>query len=230
MRSAEVSLVARSAHEVDDRTRQRADALLDTGGETYAAQAGVRLQDTPAPLYQLLVLSVLLSARISADIAVRATRELVAAGCTTPARMETATWQERVDALGRGGYRRYDERTSTMLGDGAVLVRERWGGDLRRLRDEAGGDVAAVQRLLQEVPGIGPTGAAIFCREVQGVWPVLAPFVDRRAREGAERAGLPGDPEALARLVPRADLPRLVAACVRVGKDEATARRVRDGA
>jgi hypothetical protein len=27
-----------------------------------------------------------------------------------------------------------------------------------------------VERLLQGFPGIGPTGTAIFCREVQGVW------------------------------------------------------------
>jgi endonuclease III len=220
--------VARGAERSRGVAARRADALLDACGQTYAAQAGIRLRDTPAPLFQLLVLSVLLSARISADIGVRAARELVAAGCTTPERMEAATWQERVDALGRGGYRRYDERTSTMLGDGARLVRERWGGDLRRLRAEAEDDPDRVSRLLQEVPGIGPTGAAIFCREVQGVWPSLAPFVDRRAGEGAERAGLPGDPAALARLVPAEELPRLVAACVRVARDEETARRVRD--
>lgn len=39
--------------------------------------------------------------------------------------MTEATWQNRVDALGRGHYRRYDERTSTMLADAAehLLVR-----------------------------------------------------------------------------------------------------------
>ena len=47
-------------------------ALLRTAGRTYAEQAGIRLTDKPAPLYRLLVLSVLLSTRISADIAVDA--------------------------------------------------------------------------------------------------------------------------------------------------------------
>ncbi len=28
--------------------------------------------------------------------------------------MSEASWQDRVDALGRGHYRRYDERTATM--------------------------------------------------------------------------------------------------------------------
>src|SRR5919106_1640740 len=110
-----------------------AQALVKRHGTTYAEQAGIRLRDAPAPLYQLLVLSVLLSARISADIAAAAAQELFKAGFRTPKAMRDATWQQRVDALGRGHYRRYDERTSTMLGNGAELVIDRWNGDLRRL-------------------------------------------------------------------------------------------------
>lgn len=47
------------------------DGLLDRCGQTYAADAGIRLADTPRPLYQLHVLATLLSARISAGIACR---------------------------------------------------------------------------------------------------------------------------------------------------------------
>jgi len=86
------------------------ETLLSRFGQTSAEQAGIRLADKPAPLYQLQVLATLLSARISADIAVRAAKELFDAGYGTPERMRKATWQDRVDALGRGGYRRYDER------------------------------------------------------------------------------------------------------------------------
>jgi hypothetical protein len=106
--------------------------LLQRFGRTYAQEAGIHLADQPAPLYQLLVLATLISARISADIAVAAARELFAAGCRTPRAMTEASWQDRVDALGRGHYKRYDERTATMLGDGAELLTERWHGDLRR--------------------------------------------------------------------------------------------------
>lgn len=190
-------------------------ALLDRHGQTFAEQAGIRLTDEPSPLYRLLVLSTLLSTRISADIAVHAARELSAAGWRTPQRMLAATWQQRVDALGRGRYRRYDESTATRLGDGAGLLLDRWDGDLRRLHEDAG-NVDGVLKRLQEFPGIGPTGAAIFTREVQGVWPSAAPFFDRRALAGAERAGVPTAPEALSALVPATDLPRLAAALVRV--------------
>lgn len=156
-------------------------ALLDAHGRTYADEAGIPLKDTPQPLYRLLVLACLLSARIRADIAVAAARELTATGMRDARRMAEATWQQRVDALGRGGYRRYDERTATQLGDGATLATERYGGDLRRLRDQADGDIATIRRLLQEFPGVGPAGADIFLREVQAVWPATAPYLDAKA-------------------------------------------------
>ncbi|TDD71030.1 endonuclease [Jiangella aurantiaca] len=193
--------------------------LLRRYGQTYAQQAGIKLADKPSPLYRLLVLAVLLSARIDADIAVVAAKELSKAGFRTPRRMADATWQQRVDALGRGHYRRYDERTATMLGDGAELLLDRYRGDLRLLHDAAESTRALEQRL-QDVPGIGPTGAAIFCREVQGVWTDVAPYVDDRAADGARKLGLPSSPKGLAGLVPLADLPRLTAVCVRATLDD----------
>ncbi len=202
-----------------DRARL-VQALLDQHGTTYAQEAGIRLADKPSPLYRLLVLSVLLSARISSGLAVAAAVELARAGYRTARGMAAASWQQRVDALGRGGYRRYDERTSTMLDGGAELLLDRWGGDLRRLHAETKGDVAALRRALEEVPGIGPLGSAIFCREVQGVWRDVAPFVDDRAADGAKALGLPTSAAALAKLVPPADFPRLVAACVRASRDK----------
>src|SRR5205809_1948578 len=144
--------------------------LLVRHGRLYAEDAGIKLADRPGPLYQLLVLATLLSAPIPAETAVSAARELFAAGYRSPKAMSQASWQDRVDALGRGHYRRYDERTATMLGDGAELCRKRWRGDLRRLHTHAGGEVRELRGLLMEFPGIGPTGADIFLREVQSVW------------------------------------------------------------
>jgi endonuclease III len=192
-------------------------ALLARYGQSFASEAGIRLADRPAPLYQLLVLATLLSARISGAIAVAAARELFKAGYRTPRAMRDASWQDRVDALGRGHYRRYDERTATMLGDGADLLIRRWGGDLRNLHAEAGKDRARLTALLTEFPGIGPAGADIFLREVQAVWPDVAPYLDQRVLTGARKAGLPGTAAAVAKLAhSRAELSRLAAALVRV--------------
>ena len=205
----------------DARTVQ---LLLARLGRTYAQEAGIELADRPAPLYQLLVLATLLSARISSEIALAAARELFAAGYRTPAAMSSATWQDRVDALGRGHYRRYDERTSTMLGNGADLLIQRWHGDLRRLRDEAGADPGRTAVLLTEFPGIGPAGADIFCREVQSAWPGIAPYFDTRALDGAKKLELPLDPARLAALAGSdADLARLAAALVRVSRSKSGA-------
>ncbi|MFE5257901.1 HhH-GDP family DNA glycosylase [Streptomyces coelicoflavus] len=204
--------------------------LVGAHGQTYADEAGIRLKDTPQPLYRLLVLAHLLSARISASIAVATARALSEAGLRDPRRMADADWQERVDALGRGGYRRYDERTATQLGEGAELLTERWGGDLRRLRDEADGDVPGVRRLLQEFPGVGPTGADIFLREAQLVWPEAAPYLDRKALQGAERLGLPGDPDRLLALAGKTEPAVLAAALVRAAVDKDVAEQTLDHA
>lgn len=189
-----------------------AQALIARHGETYAEQAGIRLKDKPSPLYQLLVLSTLLSARISADLAVAASTELNESGWRTPQAMRDSTWQERVDALGRGHYRRYDESTATALGQGAELVLDRWNGDLRRIHTA---DAERIQSELQRVPRIGPTGAAIFCREVQGVWPDISPYVDSRTSEGAKRVGLPTSPKRLMSYADDDTFVHLVAGCVR---------------
>jgi endonuclease III len=204
-------------------------ALVDAHGRTYAEEAGIRLEDTPQPLYRLLVLAHLLSARIRGSIAVATARALHEAGLRDPRRMAGAGRRTRVEALGRGGYRRYDERTATQLADGAVLLTERWGGDLRRLRAEADGDVAELRRLLQEFPGVGPAGAGIFLREVQRVWPEAAPYLDAKALQGAERLGLPPAPDRLLALAGRTEPAVLAAALVRAAVDgkaaEDTVRR-----
>ncbi|GGW94147.1 endonuclease [Streptomyces noursei] len=205
-------------------------ALLDRHGRTYAAEAGIRLRDTPQPLYQLLVLADLLGARIRASVAVAAARALFDAGLGTPRRMADAPWRQRVEALGAGGYRRYDESTATRLGDGARLLLDRYGGDLRRMREAADGDLGALRGALQELPGVGPAGSGIFVREVQGVWPEFAPYLDAKALQGARRLGLPEDPDRLRGLVPAAGTAALASALVRAALDPSVAEEVRERA
>src|SRR5690606_6882354 len=188
------------------RTR-RVTKLLDLAGRTYAEEAGITLRDKPAPLYRLLVLSILLSTRIKASIAVAAARELRIYG--TPRKMLDATWQQRVDALGRGHYVRYDESTATALGTGAD------------------GDVNELRRRVQQFPRRGPVGADIFGREARHVWPELRPYVDAKAVSGARAVGLPEGEAKLAALVDGDDLARFTAALVRADLDKDLAAQVR---
>jgi endonuclease III len=189
--------------------------LLDQHGTTYAEAAGIKLKDQPSPLFQLLVLTMLSSTRISADIAVQAARELFKAGWRTPEKMRAATWQQRVDALGRGSYRRYDESTSTKLEELSTMLIEEHDGDLRRLRPSGDNAADELANVIASFPRIGPTGAKIFVREVQDVWPEVAPYFDDRALKAAKRLGLPSDPERLAQLAPDGKVAPLAAALVR---------------
>lgn len=201
------------------RPSQRAlvHALLDRYGQTYAAETGILIdKNTPAPLFQLLCTSLLLSARIRAQNAVSAMRALIDAGLTTPEKMGAASWQDRVDVITSHGYKRYDGIAATQLGQAAELVLDRYHGDLRRLRDEAERDVDRERTLLMEVNGIGPVGADIFLREVQGIWDEVYPFADERVLHAARLLELGRSAGALSRLVPPEQFPRLVAALIRV--------------
>jgi endonuclease III len=201
--------------------------LMREAGQTYAEEAGVPLKDQPAALFKLLVLANLMSARITADIAMAAARELFEAGGGTPRGMSRLSWQERVDALGRGHYVRYDESTATRLGEMAELVQDKYNGDLRHLPIEAERDADRAAELLKEFKGIGPTGVDIFCREAQQVWPWLRPYFDEQARKGADRLGLPSDPKRLADEVPDKDIARFAAALVRAARDKKLAEAVK---
>ena len=67
-----------------------------------------------------------------------------------------------------------------------------------------------------ECKGIGGVGADIFLREVQTAWTELQPFADAAALRSAGKLDLPTKAEELAKLVPKKDFSRLVAALVRL--------------
>lgn len=185
--------------------------------ESFADAIGVDVsENTPAPLFQWLVGCLLCSARISAAQAERASRALFEAGWTTPEKMGAAGWEARVKVLNENGYARFDEKTSGYLGEMVELLQERWKGDLRNLREEAGRDPRRELRLIQEFKGIGALGAGVFMREMQIPWEEAWPFADDRTLETARALGLPGDAAGLAKLLPRKDFPRLLDALVRV--------------
>jgi endonuclease III len=198
-----------------------ASALLERHGRTFAEELRIDVaKNTPSLLYRLLCAAVLMSARISSQIAVEAARNLATRGWRTPQKLTESTWEQRVKALNDAGYTRYQERTATMLGDLTDHLLDRWKGDLRRLRDETGREPTAERRLLKEFKGIGDVGVDILFRELQVAWDELFPFADRRALDAAGRLRLPRDAERLLALAGRSDYPRLVAALVRVELDD----------
>jgi endonuclease III len=202
-----------------DKPEQVVRRLLKVAGTTYAAEAGIRMNDKPMPLFELLVLCMLASKPIDASIAMRAARELFEAGLRTPKAVLASDRRTMISAFGRAHYVRYDESSATRLTDIAQLVSDEYSGDLRELSRGSQHDVAAARRKLKQFKGIGDTGAHIYLREVQDVWTWVRPYFDDRARAAAKRLGLPTDPAKLGDLAPRANA-RLAAALVRVSLDD----------
>lgn len=197
------------------------DRLLERHGRTYADELGIRLRRDSAPaLFQLLLGSLLMGARIDAGTAVAAGRALFAHGATDAQRTADMPWRERVDALGEGRYVRYDESTATALGETARLLLDRYDGDLDRLRRAAEGDADEIRRGLRGCKGIGRVSADIFCREAQAVWRELRPFADGLALDVAERLGLGRSARELADHYGDEDLSLVTAALVRVRLDD----------
>jgi len=191
-------------------------ALLGRHGQTFSAEMGIGLErNTPTVLFRWLCAALLFSARIDHRIAMKAAQALTKNGWTSAKKMAAATWEERTRTLNHSGYARYDEKTSRMLADTSQLLLERYGGDLRKLREKARRDPACEKKLLMECKGIGSTGADIFLREVQVAWGELRPFADAAALKSAGELGLPKTAEELARQVAENDFPRLLAALVR---------------
>lgn len=206
------------------------DALLDYYGCTFCERAGINIErGTPKPLFELLCGALLFSAPIDARSALRALRALMRADLTTPSKMAQASWQQRVDAITDEGYKRYDEKTATQLGELAERVQHAYHGDLRELRSEARHDPEREKQLLTEFNGIGPVGADIFLREVQGVWAEAYPYVDAKVLASAQKLHLGSSAEELAELVPKSQFPALVASLVQLDLDGAH-ERVRQAA
>lgn len=199
--------------------------LLNVAGTTYAAEAGVRISDKPMPLFQLLVLCMLASKPIDAAIAMRAGHELFSDGLRTPKAVLDSDRRTMIDAFGRAHYVRYDESSATRLTEIAQLVVDEYSGDLREIARRSDDDIDAAKRMLKKFKGIGDTGADIYLREVQDVWPWVRPYFDKRATRTARKLGLPTDPKKLGALAPRANA-RLAAALVRASLDDEMRQQV----
>jgi endonuclease III len=202
-----------------DKPEKTARRVLEVAGTTYAAEAGIRLNDKPMPLFQLLVLSMLASKPINAALAMRAARELFKAGLRTPKAVLASDRRTMIEAFGRASYARYDESSATRLTDIAERVLHEYSGDLREIAVRSKHEVSAAKRMLKQFKGIGDTGADIYLREVQDVWPWVQPYFDGRATGAAKKLGLPADSTKLGELAPRSNA-RLAAGLVRLALDE----------
>lgn len=136
-------------------------------GKITAAQMGVNAQSgDDTELFKWFLASFLFGKRISQKIAADSYRVIVEQhGRDTPQKIANCSWQELVDMLGEGHYRRYDESTASRLLDLAHKLIDEYGGSMRRVHEGAGSK-AELQRRLCAFKGVGPKTAEIYLREV----------------------------------------------------------------
>ena len=169
-------------------------------GRGLAEAWGFRVTKNPANLFQLLYLSILLRPRGDYQRAMNTALALRDRGWDSPARMARSLQADRFRLIRNVSHRRDAQEVAATLGDLALRISERYRGDLRRLRTEARQDPGRLRKLLTELPGVDDEVVDLFFREVQAVWPEVAPFADRRALTAARRLGLGRSPADLAAL------------------------------
>lgn len=201
--------------------RQVVDALIEEQGELYSETMGAAIKrNTPQELFYWLIGSMLLSARISADLAIRAAIGLRAADLHKIGVILETPRDKRIKVLNENGYARYDNITADYLYAVAALIDEKYNRDLRKLREKAERDAGRARKLLSEAKGIGETGANIFLREAQWMWTEFYPRLDGPGVKATKDLGLPEDAGDLARLAgSRERYVRLAAALTRAALD-----------
>ena len=199
-----------------------AEKVLETYGQTFSEELEIHIEEnTPSPLFRLLVFAILSSTRIRFQAAIGAAKALSKAGWNTPEKMAEATWRQRTDVLNESGYARYDESTSRMLEDTANILLEDYKGDLRQLREEAERNPDQERKLLKKFKGLGNVGVDIFFREAQAAWDELMPFADDRALKAAKKLDLGDNISDLKNRVDQKDFTRFIAGLVRIELEDA---------
>ena len=196
------------------------DDLIETRGTLFSEEIGANIaRDVPQQWFHWLLGAQLMSARIAAPQAVEAAAALKREGLHKIDAILDSSRDTRIAVLNANGYARFDNRGADQMHDLAQQVRDWYGDDLRRLRDE-GSTRDGILGRLQDFKGIGPGGAAIFAREAQLAWDALYPMLDKGASGQAEKLDLPTDPDTLAaRAGTRDRFTRLAAALTREALD-----------
>src|ERR1700757_3438325 len=141
-----------------------------------ADDLGLTNEKKEKPLFQWFLASYLFGKRIQQNIARQTWEVFMKHGIDTPKKIAGKSWQQLVDLLGEGHYRRYDESMAHNLQEMAnTLVRD-YHGNLLNMYDCCKDEKEFVKRL-QKLKGVGPKTVEIFMREAQ---PGLGHVEERR--------------------------------------------------
>lgn len=171
--------------------KEKLKELLKAHGKKYSEELGIDLKSGKiAEVFKWFVASVLFAARIGEKIAIRTYRQFEKDGLLESGDASRASWEDYVKSLDAGGYVRYDFKTADKFLLVMKNLKEKYGGDLNRLHEEAA-DEADLERRVKELgKGIGDVTANIFLREMRGVWKKADPELGHLAKLAAKRYGI----------------------------------------
>jgi endonuclease III len=207
------------------------EELLNRLPGKFSTELGINLRLGPLERQKWFLAAIFYGAPISGALAARTYRVFAARGVLTPEAVLAKGWDNLVALLDEGGYTRYDFKTATKLLRVMETLQASYQGDLERLAAASRDYPDLESRLCELAPGMGPTTAQIFLRELRGIWPQAEPPLSPLAHLASDHLHLtdPGlDPwDALQALkqkwqaepVGGHDFADLEAALVRLGRD-----------
>lgn len=133
-----------------------------------AKDLGLTIERKEREMFKWFLASYLFGKRIQRNVARQTWEVFMNHGIDSPKKIANHTWQELVDLLGEGHYRRYDESTArNMLEMARQLVRD-YHGNLLNMFDCCD-TFDEFKKQLMQLKGVGPKTAEIFLRETQPV-------------------------------------------------------------
>lgn len=198
--------------------------LRRTLGKRFSTLLGIDLSSgKEEEIFKWFLASILFGARISERIAISTFQEFEKEKILSPEKILRKGWDGLVEILDRGGYVRYDFKTATKLLEIAKNLKERYGGSLKELHQEARSS-QDLERKIQELgKGVGEVTTQIFLRELRGIWSKANPLLSPLALLAAKNLGLvrEGKGEEILKKLKTltGDLVSFETALLRVGKD-----------
>lgn len=135
-------------------------------GQISASDLGLNMKKAgEATLFKWFLASYLFGKPIQQSVARRTYEKFMEHGLTTPRKIVNKTWQQIVDVLTEGHYRRLDESTARNLLAVSRYLLDNYDGKISNLIASAS-DRRELAGKLEELKGVGPKTAEIFCREI----------------------------------------------------------------
>lgn len=133
-----------------------------------AADLGLHIERKEHVLFQWFLASYLFGKRIQQTVARQTWEVFMQQNVTSPKKIADHSWQQIVDLLGKGNYRRYDESTAKNMRDMAHELIRDYHGNLLNMFDDCS-DEKEFERRLMKLKGVGPKTTEIFMREARPV-------------------------------------------------------------